>query len=180
MKQDGVERGMNWTDWASIAEIVGSAAIVVTLIYLSLQVRQNTDAMQSAAREATAAGDAEWLYKIVEYPELGTLLRKDSLSEVEASQVNALLVAFMRLKEVNFRQHQAGVLDKETWANYRSSIVDGPLAQPNGRYWWINFGQHLFDREFSKQVSQDLTTASVPPAYSEFFKPVNQDDNGEE
>ena len=40
---------MNWTKWSSIAEIVSSIAILMTLIYLTLEIRQNTDAIQADA-----------------------------------------------------------------------------------------------------------------------------------
>jgi len=174
---------MDWAAWSSIAEIVGSAAIVVTLVYLALQIRQNTDAMQAAARDSTATGDVDWLYKLIDQPELGLLFRKEeALTETEASQLNACLVAFLRLKEVNFRQYKSGVLDEETWKNYRSSIVNGPLAQPNVRVWWLNFGQHLFDPELCEQISEELSTTPLLPAFSSFFavpeaeniKPINE------
>lgn len=75
--------------WSSIAQIVGGTAVVITLVYLARQIRQNTAAMQAAARNATAAGDVEWLYKLVDCPELGPLFRKEEpLSELEASLVH--------------------------------------------------------------------------------------------
>lgn len=166
---------MDWAVWSAVAQIVGGAAIVVTLIYLALQVRQNTDAMQAAAREATVERDVEWLYTLVNHPELGELFRKEEpLTEADASRLNASLVAFMRIREINFRQYKAGVLDKDTWANYRSSIVNGPLAQPQARLWWENFGQHLFDRELSKNISEDLRTAPMMPSYSSLFSPIER------
>jgi len=169
---------MDWSVWSSIAQVVSGIAIVVTLVYLALQIRQNTVAMQAAARAGTAEGDVEWLYKLVDHPELGLLMRQEEpLTEHEASQVNAYLVAFMRLKEANFRHYKAGALDEDTWANYRSSIVNGPLAQRNARLWWLNFGQHLFDRELSGQISRDMSTAPLLPPFTTFFTPSAQDDS---
>lgn len=171
---------MDWIAWSAAAQIVGSGAIVVTLIYLALQIRQNTDSMQAAAREAIAERDVEWLYKMVDHPELGLLFRKaEPLTEVDASRLNASLVAFMRIREVNFRQYKSGILDKDTWANYRSSIVNGPLNQPHARLWWSNFGRHLFDPELSRQISEDLLTTPVMPPFLSFFSPPTQE-NGRE
>ena len=165
---------MDWVVWSAVAQIVGSAAIVVTLIYLAMQIRQNTDAMHAAAREAIAERDVEWLYSLVDNPELGPLFRKDEpLTEVEASRMNASLVAFMRIREANFRQYKSGVLDKDTWANYRSSIVRGPLSQPLARVWWFSFGAQLFDPELSAQITNDLRTAPLMPPFSSLFKPAD-------
>ena len=171
---------MDWVVWSAAAQIVGSAAIVVTLIYLAMQIRQNTDAMQATAREAIAERDVEWLYTMVENPELGPLFRKEEPpTEEDASRMNASLVAFMRIREANFRQYKSGVLDKDTWANYRSSIVNGPLSQPLARVWWFNFGKQLFDPELSEQISKDLSKSPMMPPFSTLFSPADPESSGE-
>ncbi len=39
---------MSLEHWAAVAEIVGAIAVVATLIYLAIQVKQNTGAIQSS------------------------------------------------------------------------------------------------------------------------------------
>ena len=163
---------MNWTKWSSIAEIVSSIAILMTLIYLTLEIRQNTDAIQADAREGAMQGDVEWLYRMVEDPGLNILLnQRESLTEAEATQLQAYLIAFMRLKEVNFLQYKTGVLDDETWATYQTSIVNGPLASRNGRTWWFNFGSALFDRELAARITEALKTAPPQGPVADAFAP---------
>lgn len=117
---------------------------------------------------------------MVNNPELGPLFRKEEpLTEMDASRMNSSLVAFMRIREANFRQYKAGVLDKNTWANYRSSIVNGPFSQPLARLWWFNFGKQLFDPELSEQISKDLRTAPIMPPFSTLFSPANPESSGE-
>ncbi|MEJ2089323.1 MAG: hypothetical protein P8Y69_12805 [Gammaproteobacteria bacterium] len=41
---------MNWTKWSAISEIVSSVAILVTLVYLAIQVQQATVAVNAEAR----------------------------------------------------------------------------------------------------------------------------------
>jgi hypothetical protein len=43
------------SDWANLAEIVGSFAIVVTLVILIVEVRANTAATEAATRQSIAA-----------------------------------------------------------------------------------------------------------------------------
>ena len=170
---------MDWVVWSAVAQIVGSVAVVVTLVYLAMQIRQNTDAMQAAAREAIAERDVEWLYKLVDYPELGPMYRAaEPPTEIAASRMNASLVAFMRIREANFRQYKSGVLDEATWMNYRSSIVNGPLSQPLARVWWYNFGRKLFDPDLSEQISEDLRTAPLMPPFSTLFSPADPEGGG--
>ena len=45
---------MNWDAIGAIGEIVGAAAVVVTLIYVAVQVRQNTKSMDESLELALA------------------------------------------------------------------------------------------------------------------------------
>jgi hypothetical protein len=167
---------MNWSKWSSIAEIVSSVAILVTLFYLALEINQNTNAIQSDARDGIMQADVEWLYKQVNDPELNVLFHKaEPLSDLEAVKVHTYLIAFVRLREANYRQYVSGVLDEETWVNYRSSIVAGPLATRNGRNWWANIGHALFDQELVSQITEALETAPLPAPYTDYFLPASQD-----
>lgn len=167
---------MNWSKWSSIAEIVSSAAILVTLFYLTLEIRQNTNAIQSDARDGIMQADVEWLYMQVNDPRLNALFHQaEPLTDLEAVELHTYLIAFMRLREANYRQYVSGVLDEKTWANYQSSIVAGPLATRNGRIWWTNIGHSLFDQELSSQIANALETAPLPPPYTDFFLPPSQD-----
>ena len=45
---------MNWEAISAIADIIGVIAIVVSLIYVSIQIRQNTKVARAATRQAIA------------------------------------------------------------------------------------------------------------------------------
>ena len=44
---------MNWDAAGAIGEIIGALAVFLTLIYLALQIRQNTKAVQASAVDAS-------------------------------------------------------------------------------------------------------------------------------
>ena len=43
---------MNWDAIGSIAEVIGALAVLITLAYLAVQVRQNSTQLREAARLA--------------------------------------------------------------------------------------------------------------------------------
>ena len=43
---------MNWNAIGAIGEVVGATGVIATLIYLSVQIRQNTKAVRGAALDA--------------------------------------------------------------------------------------------------------------------------------
>jgi len=65
---------------ALIAQIIGVIVVAVTLIYLTIQVRQGAEQMRSESRQAQLANDQTGVYKFVEFPDLGRIA---SLSEIQ-------------------------------------------------------------------------------------------------
>ena len=50
---------MNWDAIGAIGEIIGAAGVISTLIYLAIQIRQNTTAMNRATvRQALESNNA--------------------------------------------------------------------------------------------------------------------------
>ena len=45
---------MTITEWGSIGEMISAIAVVVTLVYLAIQIRQNTHAIEEGRRLALA------------------------------------------------------------------------------------------------------------------------------
>ena len=48
----------NWTKWSSIAEIISSIAILITLIYLSVQTKQNNELLRAQALSSLSENQA--------------------------------------------------------------------------------------------------------------------------
>ncbi len=148
---------MNWTMLSAIGEILSSGAILVTLIYLAIQTRQNADATQANTRQAILAADQQFLAQITDDPELYSIRAKPELTEDEKIRLSALLTTFVRMRENNWLQYQNGVLDEATWESYRGAIV-AQLGSPRARIWWQNFavGTGMFDSEFTALVDDLL------------------------
>ena len=169
---------MNWNRWSTVAEIVSSVAILVTLVYLAVETNQNTVAIQASSREGAIQAELQLLSSFMSSPELAELfIKQEPLTYIEANELNAYLVSFLRLRESTFRQYRAGVLDEETWVNLRSSITNGPLSAIRARNWWINFGQYLFDKELTEEINGilDETPISRPDSLVKIFDPPASD-----
>lgn len=108
---------------AHLAEIVGVIVVVVTLIYLSVQVRQGTELLRSESRQAQVTNDQDGVYKFVEHPELGRLFSQvETPSFTEKTKLNFWLIGQMRAREHEWLQFKSGALDEETWLSYRDVI----------------------------------------------------------
>ena len=52
------------SEWANVAEIVGAAAVIISLVYVGYQVNDNTSAIRSAALNDTSVAVQAWYQEI--------------------------------------------------------------------------------------------------------------------
>ena len=78
---------MNWEAAGAIGEIVGAAAVVLTLAYLALQIRQSNKAARIAARLETTRQYADFLDGLFTDPNLARVFREggegQALNEID-------------------------------------------------------------------------------------------------
>ena len=97
---------MNWEAIGTIAELIGAIAVVVSLVYLAVQIRQNTRQVEEQARGQRfmvlgALGD-QWRgfrSNVVSSPEVAGIWRRgngnlSSLSDDERTVFDLLMVEF--------------------------------------------------------------------------------------
>ena len=124
---------MTLMELGALGEFVGAIAVVITLVYLSIQIRQNTRAMDESRRLALAqtyqmradalqgmlvhAADSEHIGPIITkltragYPEdLGSL---ECLDELERGRFRQWQIAQQTHWDNMFYQYQQGFLDEE-------------------------------------------------------------------
>jgi len=152
---------MNWTKASAVAEILSSVAILITLVYLVVEIQQNAEATQADTRQAILASDQQFLELLVDSPELMVLQYQSDLSDEERIRLSFLSVTFVRMRENNWLQYENGTLDDVTWQAYQGSIV-ASLSAPQSRAWWQNFGvERIFDPEFISLVDELLANQPV-------------------
>jgi len=72
---------MNWEAIGAVSETIGAIAVVVTLIYLAVQIRQNSENLAAQVRATNFAGMADTWRIGAESPELSEILAKDRAGE---------------------------------------------------------------------------------------------------
>ena len=55
---------------SAMAELVSSVAIVVTLVYLTMEVRQNTEAQHAQSRQSILSSSQAELFVIMDHPDV--------------------------------------------------------------------------------------------------------------
>ena len=163
---------MTLSDLANIAEIVGGVAVVVSLVYLAIQVRQNTYSVRSASLQANTALWSSMLSNLanpglVEAYAAGLTGRKD-ISPLQYTQFFLLCRGLFVAFEDQHYQFRHGILDEETYRGYERAISEQLLAFRGFRIWWAQ-SKNVFSQEFVKHVDE-LISRTEPSAPDKFFK----------
>ena len=109
------------------AELAGAGAVLVGLIFVGLELRQNTAAVEAATLQNLTDASGEYLMTIASDPELARILYEGSvnleqLSESDRRQHHYLLRAQWFRFQNSFLQWQHGTLSDDAWNIYAGFV----------------------------------------------------------
>jgi hypothetical protein len=131
---------MNWEALGAIGEGVGAVAVVVTIGYLAVQIRQNTHAVRSAAHQETTRDVSGFVSRVAENADVARILRVglqdwDKLDDDERMRFSMLLFnVFFNFQHL-YSLHREGTLDPEYWAS-QWQVMLWYMRQPGVGRWW--------------------------------------------
>jgi len=150
------------SDWSNVAEIVGTLVVIVTLVFVGLQVRQNTLAVESAAAQAVHENFAGWYTSLQSEPVLFEISVKgmqnySSLNEVEKAQFIAMFMAFCSHSQNAYYKWKDGSLSLELWRGWKLVSMNF-FSTSGGKAFWIERG-YLFGAGFRSYIEGEVLTA---------------------
>ena len=167
---------LNLQDWESVAEIIGAIAIVVSLIYVGVQVRDSTLAVRSATATETSASMSA-LYHSIGTNSQATQVFMDgltdptSLSREETTQFIYMIHGLMLQYQVAFYVSEQGTLDVEMRESLVNTIL-GITRQPGFLKYWsqrrdvfkASYRTFVDDLLASGKTNENLEKLYVPRA----------------
>ena len=156
---------MNWDAIGAIGEIVGAIAVVVSLAYLAVQIRQNTKqvaeqvkALKLEGHNAAANDHSRFRQSIIQSPQVASLWRRGKLNYIDLSpdeqaQVGELFRDyFWANANMQLRNLQSGAVDDSLWDIAVAGLR--PYLENEGvRQWWAE-SKAEFPGDFIKVVDR--------------------------
>jgi hypothetical protein len=150
--------------WPAVAAIVDAIAIVITLLYLATQTKQNAAAIAASVRQEMFANDLTYLSDEMEFRSC-QLDGDNTWSSPECLTVSFLI--FLRSRENNRLQYRDGAIDKDTFAlriikpgefdRYRKHAVEG--GELDGQFKTLKLTtDQAFADEFNAESSVTLSS----------------------
>lgn len=154
---------MNWDAIGAIGEIVGAAAVVVTLGYLARQIRQSMAAAKTDSRQRVLDRYSDAVGNVLA-PNVLEAMRNglDDFSTLSSKEQAAFTLAqsiFANNLLNAIRLRDEGTLDDETFSHISSGFVLG-VNSPGGRTWWAN-SKAIFPRTLVDHVDRELTRGAT-------------------
>ena len=151
-----VRRPMSIQDWGAIGEVIGSIGVILTLFYLSNQIRQSNRATKAATYQRIYEDLRENLKSLSS--DIRVRVRDSTdLSEEQRSEYGFWRISTMRAYESWWKQNQYGVLDDDVFESYmmhmdRTLELAGSSSTSSTKDWWYGERRVRFIDGFEEYV----------------------------
>ena len=140
--------------------LVANIGVIAGIVFLAVEVSQNTKVAQSSARQESLNAELWLLEKGFEYPGIfgnnTTEIDIPNLSEDELFQAQVYYLAYFRVRENLWLQYDNGVLDEATWNSYRSTFVYEIGQEPGLKEFWTAVTSNFFTPAFVEDINGEL------------------------
>lgn len=159
---------MNWETVVEISNVLSAIAVIATLGYVAVQIRQNTAALRSAATQGSHDQSAAIYDLLAGDPELSDLFVRgleapDSLDRIQTARFYSFLMGVLFRFQNWYLQTQSNVLDKEqteSWARILRQISGMPGFQ---QFWKQR--RHIFTPVLLTYLEKEVFQSERDPGY---------------
>lgn len=147
-------RRLSLSEWASVGEMVGTAAVIISLLFVAYSINRNTKELQAA--------NENFLYQIQEArrsdeatnPQLSELVVKakngGALTPGEQRQYFSHVIRGLNAWELAFIRYQAGLISPTEWPTWDRMYADQAVSD-FPREWWTQ-ARLWYTEDFARHV----------------------------
>ena len=150
---------LSLADWGHIAEIFGAVAVVVSLVYVGMQLKQNTEAIQAQTAQMVLATYADYQFAIIGEEALSPLMIKadtgEELTAEEARRLNVWAHLLIGNWERTYRSFQSGLMDEKDWRSWDVYFRDA-LELSYVMDAWVTSVTGAYELGFTRYVNEEV------------------------
>ncbi len=155
---------MNWDALGAIAELTAALGVIVSLLYVGVQIRQNSKIVVANAVKEVADTSREWFTYLIEDPELQRIFYVGAedpgeLSETEFMRFTTLMFTYLKHIESIHYQYHSGLLTRDLWTGWDYQTRQYLGAPGIQKYWKAR------RNSFSKSFQNYVDNASTDPNF---------------
>ena len=140
-------------EWLTLA---ANLAVLVGIVFLIIEIRQNTELHKSDSRKAILSNDQASLLVALDHHDIFHKLgQNEPLSQADQYRLSFIFAIDLRNREFEYFQYKGGSLDEKTWKSYKDLILMNHATE-RGRIWWEKVGRELVNPSFCEMVDEML------------------------
>ncbi len=135
------KRGLQ--EWAAISEILSSIAVLATLVFFVIEIRQTKDAVRANTYQGMAAMTVDFNAQFFENPEVSEFIERTAsedyeLTASEAIRLRAMISAQYRMTDNIYFQYKVGTISKRRMESLLHPLVLNLRRRGRMRTEWEN------------------------------------------
>lgn len=151
---------MNWDALAAVAELVAALVVVVTLIYLVTELRENTKALRRSSADSALSHVLEFTGDMARNKDLEQLFTRgieswDNVPEADRSRLVYVLYRLFKILENIHYYYLLGTLDEEAWEGWKRICLF--YAQSPGGRFYLGARKDWFSQSFLEMIKSNTT-----------------------
>ena len=149
---------MNWDALGAIGETIGAIGVIVTLIYLAAQIKQNSAWLKATVLESASERSGAVTSSVYADPDLSRIIRvgytgdAESLTLEEKHRFSLVMARAMRGHEINFAHYKSGLLNEESFNGLVANMTVW-ISSPLFDTWWETASQ-IYRSDFREKVDE--------------------------
>src|SRR5438477_11361993 len=153
---------INWDAISAISQLVGSLAVVLSVLYLAMQVHQSTRVARLATQDAAATAMTDVSKPFMENAELERIWRVgledlSALSAEERARFFHAIYQFLKAFETIHFHFVYGLMDRQLWEAWHGLLRHYIAAPGVAQYWKLR--PEVFSERF-----RNFVNSLEPPA----------------
>lgn len=158
-----------------LSQVIAALAVVASLVFVGLQVRQNTRAQRVVAVNSLAAAAVAINVPAMSSPTVGEALAKALADWPSATREQRIIAhyhmfSFFKLSESAWYQRKVDVLDESQWAGWETLLLAFYHSNGIKNGWWPRRGD-VYSPEFQAflagSTDRSAQTASLEDIFSD-------------
>jgi hypothetical protein len=162
---------MNWEMLAAIGQLAAVCVGIPSLIYLAVQIREQTKERRHSAVNALTVQWGELTKTLHDSGEFCFIFLRglhsfEDLDAISKLRFSAFFNRFFKNFQAMYFSHCDGVLSASSWGEIERTMSDF-IAYPGLQQWWAT-RRHWHTEEFARVVDAIIARGDEPKAYSTY------------
>lgn len=167
---------MNWDAVGALAETIGAVAVVSTILYLAIQVRDGRKSAESDAIDQLVSGWSEAIRALGETNEIASVVQRglSNYNELDASE---MLMFHTRMDRVIMAYNKGLELSKRGLWELPPEIETAVLmfiVSPGGTQWWEEAAASIGNSDNINQLLDSRRNELIPASGFSYFSVKNR------